>query len=155
MSVIEVNHIHKRYGNHVAVNDISFTVAAGEIFGIVGPNGAGKTTTVEIIEGLRTPDRGDVRVLGLDPRTNRAEVRRRLGIQLQESQLPDRLKVREALDLYSSFYDDPADWRALMADMGLANRRNAPFSKLSGARSNGCRSRSPSSATRSSRYSTS
>jgi ABC-2 type transport system ATP-binding protein len=132
MSVIEVKNLHKRYGDLIAVNDISFSVEAGEIFGIVGPNGAGKTTTVEMVEGLRAPDRGSVRVLGLDPRTNRAEVRRRLGIQLQESQLPDRMKVWEALDLYSSFYPDPADWRALMAEMGLADKRNTVYSKLSG-----------------------
>ncbi len=132
MSVIEVNNLHKRYGDLIAVNDISFSVEAGEIFGIVGPNGAGKTTTVELIEGLRAADRGSVRVLGLDPRTNRAEVRRRLGIQLQESQLPDRMKVWEALDLYSSFYPDPANWRALMAEMGLADKRNTVYSKLSG-----------------------
>jgi ABC-2 type transport system ATP-binding protein len=131
MSVIEVKHLHKRYGDLVAVNDISFSVEAGEIFGIVGPNGAGKTTTVEMIEGLRAPDRGSVRVLGLDPQTDRAEVRRRLGIQLQESQLPDRMKVWEALDLYSSFYSGPADWRALMAEMGLADKRNTVYSKLS------------------------
>ena len=132
MSIIEVSHLHKRYGDHVAINDISFTVDAGEIFGIVGPNGAGKTTTVEIIEGLRTPDRGGVRVLGLDPRTNRAGLRRRLGIQLQEGQLPDRLKVWEALELFSSFYERPADWRTLMADVGLADKRNTAFGKLSG-----------------------
>jgi ABC-2 type transport system ATP-binding protein len=132
MSVIEVKNLHKRYGDLVAVNDISFSVEAGEIFGIVGPNGAGKTTTVEMVEGLRAPDRGSVRVLGLDPRTNRAEVRRRLGIQLQESQLPDRMKVWEALDLYSSFYPDPANWHALMAEMGLADKRNTVYSKLSG-----------------------
>ena len=132
MSVIDVKNLHKRYGDLVAVNDVSFSVEAGEIFGIVGPNGAGKTTTVEMVEGLRAPDRGSVRVLGLDPQTERAEVRRRLGIQLQESQLPDRMKVWEALDLYSSFYPDPADWRALMAEMGLADKRNTVYSKLSG-----------------------
>ena len=132
MAVIEVKNLHKRYGDLIAVDDISFGVEVGEIFGIVGPNGAGKTTTVEMIEGLRAPDRGSVRVLGLDPRTNRAEVRRRLGIQLQESQLPDRMKVWEALDLYSSFYPDPADWRALMAEMGLADKRDTAYGKLSG-----------------------
>jgi ABC-2 type transport system ATP-binding protein len=68
MAVIEVDNLHKRYGDQVAVDDLSFTVSKGEIFGILGPNGAGKTTTVEILEGLRTPDRGTVRVLGLDPR---------------------------------------------------------------------------------------
>ncbi|GGM55702.1 ABC transporter ATP-binding protein [Dactylosporangium sucinum] len=132
MAVIEVTNLQKRYADHVAVADVSFSVEAGEIFGIVGPNGAGKTTTVECVEGLRAPDGGSVRVLGLDPISDRAAVRRQLGIQLQESQLPDRIRVWEALDLYSSFYPDPADWRALMDDLGLAAKRNTPFAKLSG-----------------------
>jgi len=132
MTVIEVRNLAKRYGNQDAVRDVSFTVEAGEIFGIVGPNGAGKTTTVESVSGMRVPDSGTIRVLGLDPRRDRAELRRRLGIQLQESQLPDRLKVWEALDLYSYFYDEPADWRRLMADLGLSEKRNTVFGKLSG-----------------------
>src|SRR5687767_9476591 len=90
MTVIEVSDLHKRYGDRVAVHAVSFSVDAGEIFGITGPNGAGKTTTVECVEGLRTPDGGCIRVLGLDPRTEHAELRRRLGVQLQESQLPER-----------------------------------------------------------------
>jgi len=89
MPVIEVEHLRKRYRDVVAVDDVSFTVERGEIFGILGPNGAGKTTTVEIIEGLRTPDDGTVRVLGLDPRRDGAELRQRVGVQLQESQLPE------------------------------------------------------------------
>ena len=132
MAVIEVTNLHKRYGEHVAVDDLSFAVEAGEIFGIVGPNGAGKTTTVEIIEGLRRADRGTVRVLGLDPHTDRTRVRRLVGMQLQESQLPEQIKVWEALDLYSSFYDEPADWRLLMDEMGLADKRRTRFGKLSG-----------------------
>ncbi|GLW06108.1 multidrug ABC transporter ATP-binding protein [Microtetraspora sp. NBRC 13810] len=132
MTVIEVDGLHKRYGERVAVDDVSFDVAAGEIFGILGPNGAGKTTTVECVEGLRRPDRGTVRVLGLDPRADAAKLRPRVGVQLQESRLPDRLKVWEALDLYSSFYPRPVDWRALLDDWGLADRRDAPFGKLSG-----------------------
>jgi ABC-2 type transport system ATP-binding protein len=132
MAIIEVAHIYKSYADLVAVNDVSFSVEAGEIFGIVGPNGAGKTTTVECVEGLRGPDRGTVRVLGLDPRADRAELRQRLGIQLQQSQLPDRIRVREALELYSSFYRDPADWRAIMAEVGLTDKRDTPFAKLSG-----------------------
>ncbi|GAB3149628.1 ABC transporter ATP-binding protein [Micromonospora sonneratiae] len=132
MSVIEVTNLQKRYGDHVAVADVSFSVDEGEIFGIVGPNGAGKTTTVECIEGLRSPDAGSVRVLGLDPSRDRTAVRQKLGIQLQESQLPDRMKVWEALDLYSSFYPNPADWRELMDELGLTPKRNAVFAKLSG-----------------------
>ncbi len=130
--VIEVRQLHKRYGDTVAVDDISFTVQEGEIFGILGPNGAGKTTTVECIEGLRNPDRGTVSVLGLDPGRDRTELTQRLGVQLQDSQLPDKLRVDEALDLYSSFYRKPADWRALVEMLGLADKTTTRFGKLSG-----------------------
>ena len=126
--VIEVRQLHKRYGDTVAVDDISFAVQQGEIFGILGPNGAGKTTTVECIEGLRTPDRGTVSVLGLHPGRDRAELTQRLGVQLQDSQLPDKLRVDEALELYSSFYRNPADWRALIEMLGLAEARPRPGS---------------------------
>jgi ABC-2 type transport system ATP-binding protein len=130
--VITVENLHKRYGQAVAVDDVSFTVAQGEIFGIVGPNGAGKTTTVECIEGLRTPDRGRIRVLGLDPEHDGAELHQRVGVQLQDSQLPDRLRVAEALELYSSFYRHPADWRELLAMLGLTDKSATSFRQLSG-----------------------
>ncbi|GIH19266.1 ABC transporter ATP-binding protein [Rugosimonospora africana] len=132
MAVIEIANLMKRYGELTAVADVSFSVEDGEIFGIVGPNGAGKTTTVECVEGMRAPDSGTVRVLGLDPRRERAAVRRYLGIQLQSSELPARLKVWEALDLYSSFYPEPADWKRVMAEVGLEDKRNTAFGKLSG-----------------------
>jgi ABC-2 type transport system ATP-binding protein len=132
MPVIEVDNLYKRYGDQVAVDDLSFTIEKGEIFGILGPNGAGKTTTVEIIEGLRTPDRGTVRVLGLDPQRDGEELRRRVGVQLQESELPEQMKVWEALDLYSSFYDQPADWERLLDELGLAGKRGTKFKHLSG-----------------------
>src|ERR1700685_3237826 len=93
--VIEVRQLHKRYGDTVAVDDISFEVQPGAIFGILGPNGAGKTTTVECIEGLRSPDRGTVSVLGLDPGRDRAELTQRLGVQLQDSQLPAKMQGDE------------------------------------------------------------
>jgi ABC-type branched-subunit amino acid transport system ATPase component len=131
-AVIEVQHLHKSYGDTVAVEDVSFTVQEGEIFGILGPNGAGKTTTVECIEGLRAPDCGEISVLGLDPRRDRSELTQRLGVQLQDSQLPDRLRVAEALELYSSFYRAPADWHALMNVLGLAGKSRTRFGKLSG-----------------------
>jgi ABC-2 type transport system ATP-binding protein len=130
--VIEVRQLHKRYGQTVAVDDISFDVQQGEIFGILGPNGAGKTTTVECIEGLRQPDRGTVTVLGLDPGHHRHELTQQVGVQLQDSQLPDKLRVDEALDLYSSFYDQPADWRALIRTLGLQDKATTRFGKLSG-----------------------
>jgi ABC-2 type transport system ATP-binding protein len=131
-TVVDVQGLHKRYGPTVAVDDVSLQVQEGEIFGILGPNGAGKTTTVECIEGLRTADRGEISVLGLDPRRDRARLTEVLGVQLQDSALPDRLRVAEALELYSSFYRQPADWRELMEGLGLAEKRNTPFAKLSG-----------------------
>lgn len=126
-SVIEVSNLHKRYEDKIAVDDVSLTVQEGEIFGILGPNGAGKTTTVECIEGLRTPDRGEIKVLGLDPRRDRAELTRRLGVQLQAGQLPDRLQVAEALELYSSSHErmnnaDPSGRKRSPAYKALAQR---------------------------------
>jgi ABC-2 type transport system ATP-binding protein len=131
-AVIDVGNVHKWYGGTVAVDDVSFTVDEAEIFGILGPNGAGKTTTVECIEGLRTPDRGRIRVLGLDPRTDAAELHQQLGVQLQESELPERIEVGEALELYSSFYRTPADWVELMRTLGLDSKRHTQYRKLSG-----------------------
>ncbi|MQA07450.1 MAG: ATP-binding cassette domain-containing protein [Pseudonocardiaceae bacterium] len=132
MAVVEVQNLQKRYRDTVAVRDVSFTVEEGEIFGILGPNGAGKTTTVECIEGLRTPDSGSISVLGLDPRRDTDELRQLLGVQLQESELPERLKVREALELYASFYRNPADIDELLNDLGLTDKRDTPYQKLSG-----------------------
>ncbi|MFC0105343.1 ABC transporter ATP-binding protein [Kibdelosporangium aridum] len=130
--VIEVRNLHKRYGENVAVDDVSLTVREGEILGILGPNGAGKTTTVESIAGLRRPDRGEISVLGFDPLRDRQEVTRRVGIQLQDGQLPARLEVAEALRLYSAFYPHPADWRGLMDSLGLTKKAKTKYGKLSG-----------------------
>ncbi|MEG3634190.1 ABC transporter ATP-binding protein [Micromonospora palythoicola] len=132
MPVIEVKNLHKRYGETVAVAGVSFDVEAGEIFGVLGPNGAGKTTTVECVAGLRVPDGGGVSVLGLDPRRDATRLRQQVGVQLQESQLPDRLRVAEALALYASFYRDPADPARLIDELGLDSKRNTPYDKLSG-----------------------
>ncbi|MBN1440404.1 MAG: ABC transporter ATP-binding protein [Anaerolineales bacterium] len=131
-NVLEVRHLRKTYAKTVAVDDLSLEVRAGEIFGMVGPNGAGKTTTIECLEGLRRPDRGEIRVLGLDPVRQERELRYVIGTQLQKSQLPDQLTVGEILDLFASFYPDPAPWPELLARLGLAEKRNAWFSKLSG-----------------------
>ncbi|MBK1788505.1 ABC transporter ATP-binding protein [Prauserella cavernicola] len=132
MPIIDVQRLHKRYGDKVAVEDVSFSVERGEIFGILGPNGAGKTTTVECLEGLRKPDGGAVSVLGLDPQRDTTELRQRLGVQLQESELPERLKVGEALDLYSSFYRNPANPDELLDILGIADKRDTAYKKLSG-----------------------
>jgi ATPase subunit of ABC transporter with duplicated ATPase domains len=107
--VVTVEHLRKTYANGVGVQDVSFSVGRGEIFGIIGPNGAGKTTTVECISGMRTPESGVISVLGLDPQTDRAAIRERVGVQLQESQLQPFVKVGEVLDLFASFYRQPAD----------------------------------------------
>ncbi|ROS38197.1 ABC transporter ATP-binding protein [Amycolatopsis thermoflava] len=132
MPVIEVRNLRKHYGGKPAVEDVSFTVERGEIFGILGPNGAGKTTTVECLEGLRRPDGGAATVLGLDPWRDTAELRQRLGVQLQESRLPDKLRVGEALELYASFYRNPADPDVLLEQLGLSGRRGTAYRKLSG-----------------------
>ncbi len=131
-AIVQVDGLRKVYGKTVAVDGISFEVGAGEIFGMVGPNGAGKTTTIECLEGLRKPDGGTVRVLGVDPQCESQVLRRRTGMQLQQSNLPDRMKVWEALDLYASFYPRASDWQKLLAELGLEEKRNTPFAKLSG-----------------------
>jgi ABC-2 type transport system ATP-binding protein len=131
-TVIEVEHLRKTYGSTVAIDDVSFDVAEGEIFGLLGPNGAGKTTTVECLQGLRRPDAGQIQVLGLDPQSEARALQRRIGSQLQESALPDRIKVWEALDLFASFIPNALDWRVLMEQWGLADKRKASFSSLSG-----------------------
>lgn len=130
--VVEVRELVKQYPGVKAVDSITFEVQQGEIFGMVGPNGAGKTTTIECLEGLRQIDSGIVRVLGLDPIKDRYQLRERIGIQLQTSALPDRIKVWEALDLFAAFYPQPLDWRKLVEQMGLEEKRNAYFGKLSG-----------------------
>ena len=132
MNVIEVNHLTKRYGDRAAVDGVSFSVEEGEIFGILGPNGAGKTTTVETIAGLRSPDGGTISVLGLDPRRDRERLRSLVGVQLQESELPERMTVGEALELFASFYEEPADPRTLIADLGLDDKRDTAYRHLSG-----------------------
>ncbi|MFF4379794.1 ABC transporter ATP-binding protein [Kitasatospora sp. NPDC001547] len=132
MAIIEVENLVKRYGDHSVLNGVSFAVEQGEIFGILGPNGAGKTTTVECIEGLRTPDGGTINVCGLDPQRDDGELRQLLGAQLQESELPDKLKVGEALELYSSFYRQPADWRELAEILNLTGKLGTQFRRLSG-----------------------
>ncbi|MDF1596438.1 MAG: ABC transporter ATP-binding protein [Acidimicrobiia bacterium] len=130
--VVEVDHLSKSYGSFVAIEDVSFSVEEGEIFGILGPNGAGKTTTVECLQGLRKADGGVVRVLGHDPRHEASQLRRRIGSQLQESALPDRMKVWEALDLFSSLIPHGPPWEAVLEQWDLSEKRDAKFGSLSG-----------------------
>ena len=132
MSVIEVTDLRKVYGPRTVVDGVSFSVEQGEIFGILGPNGAGKTTTVECIGGLRRRDGGSISVAGMDPANEDAALREVLGIQLQESRLPDKMSVIEALDLYASFYAEPHDPAELLERLGLVEQRKTYFAKLSG-----------------------
>ena len=132
LPVIQVEHLRKEYNSVVAVDDVSFEVEQGEIFGMVGPNGAGKTSTVECIEGLRAKSSGSIRVMGFDPQRERYDLRPHIGVQLQQSALQDKLKVWEALDLYASFYPRSVDQNALLERVGLTEKRNARFAKLSG-----------------------
>ncbi|GAA2374152.1 ABC transporter ATP-binding protein [Nonomuraea africana] len=132
MAVIEVTDLTKRYAGQTVLDRVSFSVEEGEIFGILGPNGTGKTTTVECVEGLRRPDGGSISVLGLDPIKDGRRLRELIGVQLQHTQLPENIKVWEALDLYASFYANPRDWRELLDQWGLADKRDARFGKLSG-----------------------
>jgi len=130
--VLEVTDLVKCYGDLRAVDGVTFAVNEGEIFGMVGPNGAGKTTTIECLEGLRQPDGGRVSVYGKDPYEERRTVMERIGIQLQESDLPSRLRVREALNLFASFYAESVDPEILLERMGLQEKAKSPVTKLSG-----------------------
>jgi ABC-2 type transport system ATP-binding protein len=130
--VIAVQGLTKRYGRTAVVDGVSFEVGRGEIFGILGRNGAGKTTTVECLQGLRRADGGRMSVLGLDPLTQAAELRKRIGSQLQESALPQRIKVWEALRWFASFVPGARDPDRLMQQWGLAEQRNTHYSDLSG-----------------------
>ncbi|WP_406093134.1 ABC transporter ATP-binding protein [Kitasatospora purpeofusca] len=132
MAVIEVAGLSKSYGRRQVLEDVSFRVERGEVFGLLGPNGAGKTTAVECCEGLRRADAGTVRVLGLDPVRDARRLRPRIGVQLQQAQLQGALRVGEALELYAGLYPDPRDWRELLDEWGLADQRRTPFDKLSG-----------------------
>jgi ABC-2 type transport system ATP-binding protein len=132
-SVIQVSGVRKTYGSMVAVDEVSFDVHEGEIFGLIGPNGAGKTTTMECIEGLRTPDRGAISVLGLNPFQDVYKLQDRIGVQLQQAQLQKRIKVWEAVDLWASLYQKKKmDGEYLLEQLGLLDKRNAWFMTLSG-----------------------
>jgi len=131
-AIVEVKNLCKSYRKIKAVDDISFKIYKGEIFGLVGPNGAGKTTAIECIEGLRKPDSGSLKVIDLNPTTNGRTLRNSIGIQLQESQLPARLKVWEAISLFSSFYKKNIESTPLLKELGLEEKKGSYFDKLSG-----------------------
>ena len=132
-SVIQVYGVRKTYGRTVAVDEVSFEVHEGEIFGLIGPNGAGKTTTMECIEGIRRPDLGSISVLGLDPFRDVYKLQDRIGVQLQQAQLQKRIKVWEAVDLWASLYQKKsADAERLLEQLGLTDKRDAWFMNLSG-----------------------
>jgi ABC-2 type transport system ATP-binding protein len=129
---VEISHLRKAYGPLVAVDDVSFSVAEGEIFGILGPNGAGKTTTVECATGLRSPDSGTIRLMGIDPQAGEAQIRQITGVQLQSGAFPAKLRVGEIIDMYRSFYRRPADVGELTGALGLADKRKSYYRSLSG-----------------------
>jgi ABC-2 type transport system ATP-binding protein len=131
-AVVEVSGIRKTYGSTIAVDEVSFDVRQGEIFGLIGPNGAGKTTTMECVEGLRSPERGSISVLGLNPVRDVYALQDRIGVQLQEAQLQKRIKVHEAVGLWASLYKRPVDANRLLEQLGLSEKRNAWFMTLSG-----------------------
>jgi ABC-2 type transport system ATP-binding protein len=130
--IIQVEGLHKSYGTVQAVRGVSFVVNEGEVFGLLGPNGAGKTSTVEILEGMRTPDAGTARVCGLDPEKSGSAFKQTIGAVLQSTALPDKLKVKEALDLFASFYKDRANTEALLKRFQLEEKRDAFYKDLSG-----------------------
>ena len=131
-TVIEVKNLKKVYGEIKAVDDVSFELRKGEIFGLIGPNGAGKTTTMECVEGIRKPNSGTVTVLGIDPHRNMSSLRNRIGIQLQQSELQKRIKVREAVDLFASLYRNTINIELLLDQLGLQGKMNDRFMNLSG-----------------------
>mgnify|MGYP000172375181 FL=1 len=129
-NMIEVSNFSKRYGRFTAVDDISFHVEAGEIFGLLGPNGAGKTTTLECLEGLRTPDSGTLRVAGLDPSRDPHALRSVIGVQLQSSGMPESITPDEAMKLFCAYHAAPPRYD-LLDRLGLGAKRKAQFHELS------------------------
>lgn len=131
-TIIEVEGLNLAYRNVHAVQDVTFSAGAGEVVAVIGANGSGKTSTVECVEGLRKPDSGMIRVFGKDPWQHRREIYRSMGVQLQETEYPSKIRVGELCRLFACFYDRPADWNLLLSQMGLNEKRNRRVSKLSG-----------------------
>ena len=131
-AIIQVEGLNLTYRDIRAVQDVSFCVKPGEVLAVIGSNGSGKTSTVECVEGLRKPDSGTVRVFGKDPWQHRSELYKSMGVQLQETEYPSKIRVGELCRLFAGFYDRPADWNSLLSQMDLEEKRNRCVSKLSG-----------------------
>jgi len=131
-SIVKVKNISIHYQTTIAVKDVSFDVRQGEIFAIIGPNGAGKTSVVESIEGLRQPTMGEIKVFDKIPHKNRKSIYKKIGIQLQEAEYPDKIKVGELCKYYAAFYENPANWRLLLQQLDLEKREKTMVKKLSG-----------------------
>lgn len=131
-AIVRVENLNLSYKNIRAVQNVSFTVGQGEILAIIGPNGSGKTSTAECMEGLRKPDSGLISVFGKDPWLHRREVYKQMGVQLQETEYPLKIKVAELCRLFAAFYERPADWNLLLTQLGLAHKKKCLVRKLSG-----------------------
>ena len=131
-NVVSCVAVSRNFGSFTALEDVSFEVREGEVFGVVGPNGAGKTTLLNCMEGLDRPSSGRVEVLGFDPVRDQHSLAQQIGVQLQSAALPPRLTVQDALELYSAFYERPRPWRELLTDLGIKDKANARVDRLSG-----------------------
>ena len=131
-NVVSCAAVSRNFGSFTALEDVSFKVREGEIFGVVGPNGAGKTTLLNCLEGLDRPSSGRVEVLGFDPVRDQHSLVQQIGVQLQSAALPPRLTVQDALELYSALYERPRPWRELLKDLGIKDKANARVDRLSG-----------------------
>lgn len=130
--IVQAEHLYLSYKNVRAVQDVSFSIEEGKVLAVIGPNGSGKTSSIECVEGLRKPDSGTVRVFGKDPLTHRGDIYTKMGIQLQETEYPSKIRVEELCRLYAGFYERPADWEGLLSQMNLEEKRSRSVSKLSG-----------------------
>lgn len=131
-NVVSCAAVSRDFGSFTALEDVSFKVREGEVFGVVGPNGAGTTTLLNCLEGLDRPSSGHVEVLDFDPIKDQHSLAQQVGVQLQSAALPPRLTVQDALELYSAFYERPRPWRELLKDLGIKDKTNARVDRLSG-----------------------
>lgn len=130
--LVQAEHLHLSYKGVWALQDVSFTLESGQVLAVIGSNGSGKTSAVECVEGLRKPDGGSVRVFGMDPWNHRGELYEKIGVQLQETEYPAKIRVEELCRWFASFYSRPADWKSLLPQLELKSKKKRPVSKLSG-----------------------